>query len=491
MMIKGQAQMIRSMQMMVIILVMGMSCNTTGNSKNAAVATNNPVSIEGSESGEAGISISTAKAVPLYKQVHSGCTIDIFFGKGMVPRNVLADPYFSWIKALNLYSLQYSGGSTSDHDHAIIGDTLINGGKGDGYNMRREDAQARGESFEGLLDGVGTVKFGVDFFNQYTALVHKLNVRGDIIANVQSGTLEELYWKIERSHAQRVIFGLEQNISSNSRDFPDGSAYRKKIATWIEAVEKKYPGIITVIDAAPIYRQSAKFGTWNKQLEGIPGDEARLYLWDKDLFETKENPADNLPAINEVFSTTIPQWLNNFKSTFPGKKAAVCQWGIKAKSPIHNTMIGCLYLGKFYEFMISYNKANNNFIGYASFMTLKTLNRGENEKADADNFYKILKACGLLFTGNKQVDDMVITGINGVSGISCSENGTYTLLLMNETGSEVKIPSIKINGSSVTGKSFTVNSVAASSLGSYDVNEAVNKVNTLTLKPYSVNVVTF
>ena len=478
--------MIRTTQAFAILLLIAIGCNTTGNGKNASM-----IVAPDSTSTDAGITINTSNAVALYKQVHSGVTIDIYFAKGMVPRDILADPYFSWLKALNLNSLQYSGGSTSDHDHAIIGDTLINGGKGDGYNLRREDAEARGESFDEILDGVGTVKFGVDFFNQYTALLKKLKVRGDLIANVQGGTLEELYWKIERSNAQRVIFGLEQNISSNARDYPDGNAYKKKISQWIEAVEKKYPGIITTVDAAPVYKQTSKFSEWNKQLKDIPGDEARLYIWDKDLFTAKENAADNLPVINQAFSQTIPQWLQTFKSNFPGKNVAVCQWGIKAKTSIHNTMIGCLYIGKFYEFVINYNSNNNNFISYAAFMPLKSLNRGDGGKGDAGNFYKTLKACGLLFEGNKKVNEMVITGLTGVSGVACSENGIHSLLLMNETGNEISIPSLKVDGKSVTGKSFTIHSVAASSLGSFDVSEGSVQSTSVILKPYSVNVVVF
>lgn len=478
--------MIKTTQVLLIWLLIAMGCNTTGNGKHSEFSS----AVE-PHATDAGISIQTAQAVPLYKQVHSGVTIDIFFGKGMVPRDVLTEPYFSWLKALNLNSLQYSGGSTSDHDHAIIGDTLIHGGRGDGYNLSREDAEARGESFDEILDGVGTVKFGVDFFNQYTALLKKLNVRGDLIANVQGGTLEELYWKIERTHAQRVIFGLEQNISSNARDYPDGNAYKKKISQWIESVEKKYPGIITTVDAAPVYKQTAKFTEWNRQLKDIPGDEARLYIWDKDLFTAKENAADNLPAINQAFSQTIPQWLQAFKSSFPGKNVAVCQWGIKAKTSIHNTMTGCLYIGKFYEFVISYNRLNNNFISYAAFMPLKSLNRGDGGKGDAANFYKTLKACGMLFEGSKQVNDMVISGLPGVSGVACSENGTYSLLLMNESGNEISVPSLKINGSTISGKSFTIHSVSASSLGSLDVRENTTKSSSLVLKPYSVNVVVF
>lgn len=485
----------RSVQALVFILTISIGCKSAGHGKHHKMAGKQSDSATAPftevATGEAGLSITTDKSVTLYKQIHAGCVIDIFFAKGMAGRDILADPYYTWIKALNMNSLQYSGGSTSDHDHVIVGDTLIKGGRGDGYNIRREDVEARGGTMDGILDGVGNVKFGVDFFNQYCALLHKLNIRGDVIANVQSGTLQELYWKIQRADAQRVIFGMEQNISSNSYDFPDGTAYRKKISQWIDSVNRKFPGIITVIDGAPVYKQTAKFATWNKQLEGIPGDEARLYIWDKDLFGGKESEVVNLEQINQAFSQTIPQWLVNFKSAFPGKKVSFCQWGIKSKNPMYNTMLSCLYIGKFYEFMIRYNKANNNFIGYASFMPLKSLNRGDGGKGDADNLYKTLKACGIVFNGNKQVDEVTITGIAGVSGIACSDNGKFTLLLINEAGNTVNFPSVKINGSIVTGKKFTVNAVAAASLNSYDVTESVSSGNTILLKPFSVNVISF
>ncbi|MBX7108157.1 MAG: hypothetical protein K1X61_05855 [Chitinophagales bacterium] len=485
----------RSVQLLVFILTVSIGCKSTGHGKHHKMAgtpaENATAPAAEIFSGDAVISITTSKAVPLYKQIHSGCVIDIFFGKGMTGRDILAEPYYSWIKALNLNSLQYSGGSTSDHDHVIIGDTLIKGGKGDGYNIRREDVEARGGTMDGILDGVGNVKFGVDFFNQYCALLHRLNIRGDVIANVQSGTLPELYWKIQRANAQRVIFGMEQNISSNNYDFPDGNAYRKKISVWIDSVKRKFPGIITVVDGAPVYKQTSKFAAWNKQLEGIPGDEARLYIWDKDLFGSKESDAISLDQINQAFAQTIPQWLNVFKSSFPGKKVSFCQWGIKSKNPMYNTMLSCLYIAKFYEFMIGYNKANGNFIGYASFMPLKSLNRGDGGKGDADNIYKTLKACGMLFSGNQQVDDMTVSGGSGVTGIVCSENGKYTMMLINETGNTVNFPAVKINGTAVSGKKFAISTVSAASLNSYEVEESTSSAGTISLRPFSVNMISF
>jgi hypothetical protein len=446
-------------------------------------------------SGEAGLNISTTHAVPLYKDIHSACTVDIFYTKGMVSRDILSEPYFSFVKSLNFTSLQYSGGSTADHEHVIVGETRVSGGKGDGYNMREEDAKARGESFESLLDGAGTAKFGVDFFNQYCALLKKLQIRGDVIANVQSGTLTELYWKIEQSNAERVIFGMEQSTGSNTYDFPDGITYRKKITAWIDSVKKKFPGIITVVDAAPIYKSQSRAGEWNKEIRNMPGDEARLYLWDKDLMVTGENAAENLVSINRIYAETIPSWLDEFRQQFPGKKASVWQWGLKPKTAVYNSMLGCLYIGKFYQFVIDYNKTHDNFIGYASFMSLKSLDRGDagngRKDKDATNHYEALKLCGLIFNGQKRVDDLAISGLKGLTGVAFDENGKYMLLLINETGTEINVPSLKVNGTAVSPKSYVVTSVSAPSLDSYAVNYATTSSSQLKVAPYSLNIVSF
>ncbi|HYV93928.1 MAG TPA: hypothetical protein VE978_19275 [Chitinophagales bacterium] len=457
----------------------------------SAAAATSSSSNESSASGA--ISISTAHAVPLYKQIHSACTADIFFSKGRQTRDILADPYFSFVKSFNFTSLQYSGGSTADHDHAIVGDTRISGGKGDGYNIRAEDCKVRGEDINSVVDGVGSVHFGVDFFNEYCALLNKLGIPGDLIANVQAGTLDELYWKIEQSHAERVIFGMEQNLPSNEFDFPDGKAYKAKITRWMQSVKEKYPNIIIGIDAAPIYRRLPKFTDWNDQVRDMPGDEVRLYLWDKDAVDWQQDQNQNLATMDQSFSTTFPGWLDKLKQQFPGKKASIWQWGLKPpKTPLYNTMAACIYIGKFYKFMIDYNKANNNYISYASFMSLKSLNRGDGGIL---NHAYALQVCGKLFTGNKRVLDLSINGINGVVGVACDDpgvsGGKYTLLLINETGNEVSLPNITVNNSPVRGKKITVTSVNASSLGSVSVSMDTQTYSSLSLHPYSVNVVEF
>jgi len=437
------------------------------------------------------INISTTHPVPLYKDIHAGVAVDIFFAKGMVPRDILSDPYFSFIKSFNFTSLQYVGGSTTDHDHVIIGDTRITGGKGDGYNVNQADVRARGEDFNTLDAGADKVHFGKDFFNEYCALLNKLGITGDIVANVQVGTLDELYWKIDQSHARRVMFGQEQDLVSNEHVFPNGNSYKQKVTPWIEQVKKKYPSIQTVIDAAPVYRPNERFSSWNNALKDMPGDEVRVYLWDIDALKWQPDANQNLAAMDEVFNVTFPGWFTRIRKVYPDKKIAVCQWGIKAKSEVANSMLACIYIGKFYKFMIDYNKAHNNYISYASWMTIKSLNRN----GETANHALPLRACGKLFYGNKRVLDLDVNGINGVSGVACDDpdasGGKYTLLLINETGNEVSLSNITVNDAPVQGKKFTVTSVNAASLSSMSVSMDTKTYSSLSLHPYSVNVVEF
>lgn len=456
-------------------------------SSTPSLQTSSSAAVPDSKPAAGSISISTTHAVPLYKDIHSGVTSDIFFAKRMQPRDILSDPYFSFMKAFNFNSLQYSGGSISDHDHVIVGDTKISGGKGDGYNISAADCQARGEDINTVQDGVGTVHFGKDFFNEYCALLNKLGIHGDIIANVQGGTLEELYWKIDQAHAKRVIFGVEQNLESNSRAYPDGKAYKEKITKWIAAVKQKYPNIIIVIDAAPVYRPTPRFTAWNDQLQGMQADEVRMYLWDMYAASWQPDQNQNLATMNEIFNSTFPKWFDQVRQEFPGKKASIWQWGIKGKSDLYNTMTACIYIARVYKFMIDYNKANNNFIGYASFMSLKSLNRD----GEIINHAYALQTCGKLFTGNKRVLDLDVSGLKGVSGVACDENGKYTLLLINETGNEVSIPGVNIDNSTVQGKKFTITSLNASSLGSTNVSMDTKTYSSISLHPYSVNIVEF
>jgi hypothetical protein len=441
-----------------------------------------------SSGSTAAIKISTTNSIPLNKDLHSACAVDIFFGKKFQPRDVLSESYLAFLKEMNFTSLQYSGGSTSDFDHVIVGDTFITGGKGDGYNIREEDCKQRGQEISAVLDGVGAMRFGKDFFNEYCALLHELSIPGDIIANVQSGTIEELLWKIERSRAQRVIFGMEQSLGSNEQDFPDGNAYKQKVGAWIAQVNKKFPLVKIVIDAAPVFADKPRAVQWNRQIAELPADEVRLYLWDKDLAQWSDDAGKNSQVMDDVFENTILQWLELAQKQFPGRKVSVWQWGIKNKSAIANTMAACIYIGRYYEFMINYNRQHDDYIAFASFMSLKSLSRNDGELS---NHAYALEAAGKLFSGNKQVDEIAITGMPDVSGVACHDNGKFTLLLINESPAEYRAISLSADGKSMAPKSYSVMTVSAESPGSTSVGVTNEDASSLSLRPYSLTVVEF
>ncbi|MCS6991811.1 MAG: hypothetical protein NZL95_08115 [Chitinophagales bacterium] len=434
-----------------------------------------------------GLYLSTAAAVPLHRDVHAACAVDISFSKGFTPRDILADSYVKFVQSFNFYSLQYSGGSTADHDHVVVGDTRIYGGAGDGYNIRVEDVRARGEDIRTILDGVGTVKFNKDFFNEYCALLRKLDIRGDVIANVQSGTLEELMWKIEQARARRAIFGMEQNLASNAHVFPDGLAYRRKIEDWIRAVKQRYPQVICVIDAAPIYANKPKALAWNRQLSGMLGDEARLYVWDKDLTIWSDQWADNQQAMHKIFSETLPDWIRLFSQQFPDKKIAICQWGLKPKSPIFNTMAACMYIGRFYQFLIDYNRSHNNHVGYACYMSLKSLNRGDGVIL---NHAAALQLCGRLFDAEGMVAELKVVGLPGVHGVAVEREKEMRLLLINESGSVVQIPVLMMNQRPVEAV-FEVSSLFADTPMTQQIKQQRTVQDRVVLPAFSVNVVSF
>ncbi len=434
------------------------------------------------------IYIDSKPTVPLLPDLHTACAIDIFFGKGMTPRNILSNEYIAFVRRLGFRSLQYSGGSTADHDHVIIGDTLVQGGAGDGYNIRAEDVAARGEDIQTILDGVGVYRFGKDFFNEYCALLRRLNIVGDVIANVQTGTLEELFWKIERARAQRVIFGMEQNLASNAHVFTDGHTYRKKVTPWIQAVQDRYPQVRCVVDAAPIFHQRPRAQMWNAQLQGMPGHEVRLYLWDKDLASWTDQWSMNQKRMSEVFSQRIPSWIERLRQTFPDKTVAVCQWGLKPQTPMYNTLGACLYVGRFYQFLLNYNRTHANPITYACFMSLKSLNRGHGAEPVHG---KALALCGQLFSQSGHVLHAEIKGANGVEVAGVRHGNKMMLLVVNPTDQLYSFIDIYVDKKPVAAKDFMVESLHGPNPMAAQVFESRERTSQIVIKPYAVHVIAF
>jgi hypothetical protein len=436
--------------------------------------------------GQAVLRISTGKPVPLHKEIHSASTADIFFTKRPLgSRNILADPFVSLVKDLNLQSLGFEEEASANFHHVVIGDTQVYGGQGDGYNIDPEEVKKRGMDPATLFDGMGVYRFGKDFFNEYCTLLEKLGLPGTITANAQTGNIEEALWQIERAHARRVVFGLELVTRNHRDDFPAGKAYVEKITPWVLAVRKAFPDVAVVLDAA--WDSKPAHDQWNRDLRDMEGDQIRIYLWDRDLYESVTAP-DAASRIHEAFAVVLPPIIARIHQAFPDKKIAVLQWGLKPGLERYNTVFGCLHVAKMYQWMITFNRDNDNLIDYASFTNLTNLLLGK--KGIACHYYA-LKLCGQLFEGAPNVLESSMAGVRGVDVVCCEEQGRRTLLMINENSRAVAVSSILIDGSPAGHQTFHQEAVYGGEVDSDQVVREEGNVEAIVLKPYSVNLVRF
>ena len=451
-----------------------------------AVFAQSPSSSPALSEPKATLRISTHSAVLMHKQIHSASTADTFYSRNpLAPHDILADPFFSQVKALNLQSLGFEQDASAVHHHVVVGDTRVYGGKGDGYNISAEETRARGLDIAEIVDGVGAHHFGKDFFNEYCAMLEKLGIPGAVTVNTRSGTLDEVLWEIERAHAERVVFGLEQVTRSHSSFFPTGKTYVEKVTPWVRAVKNKYPNVVTVLDAAwetrPAHLQ------WNRDLQAMEGDQVRIYLWDRDLYGPVK-AKDAASRINDSFTKVLPQMIAGIQKTFPNKKISVLQWGLKPGGQNYNTVFGCLHVAKMYQWLITFNRENANLIDYASFTNLKNLLLA---KQGVSCHYYALKLCGQLFEGAPKVLEASVTGADGVHVLCCEQNGKFMLLQINANSREITIPSVLVDGAPTGAKSFRKEAIYGKNLETNQIAHEEGTSQIIALKPYSVSIIRF
>lgn len=397
---------------------------------------------------DAQITVTTNETV-LNKDLFSACAVDFGFTGNFVSRNVLADPYFSDIKGIGFCNFNFSGISTADYAH--------NNG-GDGYSCNPL-----------CPDQDGGKRFGKSFFDEFFSFTSAIEVPSTYIANVQTGTIDEVYKALDKG-CKTIIWGGEQNLSENGSFYPDGgNTYRSKINASIDSVDTYYANVTHIVDAAPTWIKTAKVNSdWNKTESGIEGDAARMYIWNDDANVT------DVTTLNTFFSTTLKNWENNFLSYFPEKNIAVVQFGWKASSTGINSGLNSLYLAKGFKYFLE----NQSLYSFASFMSLKSLDTYTNNKAT-------LKLIGQLFAN----DNLVVTTspYANIEAITTEINGKYTVLIIN-TGSLSQSVSIVVDGKK---KSATYNGNYFTSPTSTVLNTYSGSGKTFDVKGYSVTIATF
>lgn len=388
--------------------------------------------------------VATDSRLQLNRRIWTFSTSDIFYRKGLTPFDVTGEDYLSIVRSLRPYALAFSEGKTSDWARQVVGDTLLLGGAGNGYNIPSWVPAD-------ILQGMSSHRFymngqSYDFFNAYVKMLHEIPARGYVLGNIMTGTCKEVIWMISRANPEYVQLGLEQMRGAAFTEYwkSDPSRYKKKFNSWVDSIHAVFPDVRIIADIPPSHSDNSVDQAWRKELQtGLKADGVRDY-WHLHWM-AKGRFSGNLEKdrliMESIFKTVIPELIKKNKELFPTKELVVDQWSVSltgdgGRNPYKRTFFATGYIPRMAQFMIEYNRDHDNVIGSAKYENIKQL---IGNKGISSMEYEVTKMIANLFSDPGTVlnisHEMPGTAIFGIrSGKS------YKLILFNDQPKSVQLP---------------------------------------------------
>lgn len=373
---------------------------------------------------------------------------DIWFRSSLTSYDVMQQSYLEYVHSLNPQNFCFNEGATTDHFRLLVGETRVlrpdDGGEG-GYNCLASGPD--------VLQGMCGKKFKLngkiyDFFNSHVEFADTLQVLTTYTANIQIGTLEELYWALDRTKANRVMFGQEQNIHSNAPFYPKGGvSYVEKTNPWIDSVKKYYPSVITVADVGDILTNVPITKDWNNGLMATKADNVDIYLNIHDWINVTEDVVRDTAEINRIIKEEIPKAFDELQKKYPGKGISISQYSpsesFSNKEPLYKgTFLAASMIPKMQRVFWDYNLKHDNIIDCAIYETLKSVSDQFNKP---DIHGRIMQIMGNLFLTNANV--MEVKGMPGALILSCkSTAGKVKIFVMTGSNAVTLPPAGTIDG---------------------------------------------
>ena len=407
-----------------------------------------------------GIVINTTKAlIPEY--MGAGGTSAMFAVPANDPKNqtfidlMISGHFNSYIGAVE--------GHESEYSHF----KLPYGTKGSGYNppLPCDPRPMNGELCK---------TYQQDFFLSWMDLCNKTNAKAVYTANIQTGSLQDIYYFINQFSNQETIvifYGLEGATSN----YPvlTSKTYPPKFYQYVDSVNKKFPDrkIYHLADMPEVKKNpiTGKYNSWiqdfvnyravdsNKigirqyyhgfdqygNLTRIPDQDSSIYTAGLPVFNTHIDDTEVLfkgcPIFVAQFSTDVPVYVS--------------------KLPLNGRIVDMFWYLRAEKIMIERTTSGqSNFIG-SSIIGLKSMFNSLNFPwlSVINNMYLEQRTyCTVQHSLGSQVD--MLAGY---------KNGKYSLLIQNRSGKEIDIPEYFLLDLKYTKPTFSkVQGFAGSTLGS-------------------------
>ena len=430
-------------------------------------------------------------------------TTDMFFvgARDSTGKDVLNDTWFTDAFASGGFKTGYwQGGAFTKYSHPIINDTTYIGGLGNGWNA--EDPYKNCGILQGELCTSYTLEGeNVDFFNSHMELIQSQNMENTISCNISTGSLEELYWCIDRTinlTAQDkiyIIFGLEAYTTQSTFWNSNAGNMVSLVYSWIEEIQQMYPtqDFVFIIDATALWNSTQGEDTWNSEILQSPELDLnltgiRLYchgfkLWNNAL---TGNPSTDIPIINTAIEETLPLFNQAIVSSgFNGCKVFIAQYSVSNGAYTEEVLKGIQYLCSVYPRLIKnfIEQARDSIVNYVGASATGVSQWISNTEVKTLDFKYLSIMNKLIESGTTALT--CTYNINDVDIYGGKRGSLYCLIINNRSSNEVVLPQL------ITFDGNTHAPTVNYSIGEYCDNvlstTSTSYTPNLIMKPYSIN----
>jgi hypothetical protein len=407
----------------------------------------------------------TTTGMPVNTAIHSGNLEAAHYDKKNFFIDWYSQPYYERCRqmAFNLYS--WPGSSVSHSLYFIPGDTIAKGpGRtGNGFNgkyLNWGEAPCSPTQKQGylvnhaVLDGVNCIDWQISFAPYAVNWCKELNAKMITVINANDydwqGNKFFLSWiQKKKIYPGIVVAGLELggNNYSNKTDFPNGGIdYVNNVLTPLcDSMQRFFPGSIVVADVNPPQRGSKN--SWNRAVAESKAQAVRAYILSADLSYISEGGSARayIDSVNRAITEYLPERLDLFQKTFPGKKLYIHQWQCTWQ-PIRGTVLDMLYCALYTNEITRYDRRHPGYIIANCFNGNGRINL--EKKAPRISFYALVQQ-GKMFRPGATYSD-VKTSYPGLDCIAVSDANGNHLRIVNMSPNSIPIRSITVNGKAVT-----------------------------------------